>query len=925
MANKDKHFIHKLIFETNVSNKDDYRNISERISNLVRYTLAEMLSRLFEKLSIEGDDLIIIDRIEIDLGHISKNQLEEQIYRTLLSNLERYIRKLNDDIPSIAQMAKFYQWRSGAIEYKSANYKIIRKKREKLFQLEDRIYMSHIQEIDLVNWQTKYAEVLKFYLKAGYIPSNVYLGDLEIKDILKRYVLDSFQDENDLSISKIETRSLKQTKSSKISEISESLKIMLKDPIARERFIKHSVQDLLSKMEERKLITHEEVEKLIKPIAYHWIDILYARFSRLESLDWMEEHKDETIDKVLYQLYNHKPSAIQNLMYRLKADLKKNPADIKDRVLFLFNQMNKGSIQKVISAIYSKGSYIQTYLNKLSRILDPIINVPNLDANKIAHFGLISFFLASSKTSFDQSEFIDYLQQSLRFNASIKDRLENLKVGKRQQPALFEFKERKFVKVDWIDVKEGELQLIELFTHLIKYGSLPLYNPLKIQSLAEFENRFINLSRDESKSIILSFKRISDQEITRNSILSRLSIGFYAKIADQIGFRKEFIELFKARDNRAWFKAFIDLISTNEKIIAEINNKLPEQEKWRNKHIQKFAKLLASKPEISTYLIRPGEKANFILFLLKKKVEDGSSFNFADALLNFINSTSGVSYKEITKQFSKVLERLTPELERLEKEQLDQSKSADNTIIIDSDKKYKEEDLVPKAGKSPDEKELRSAKEVQSGLTEAEKDELIKTLIPEEKLIITPAKSNIEKDKLKIPYQSETFESDIAVRNAGLILCWPFLGYYFGALGLLNDKKDFIDLEARERAVFLLQYLAVKQSNAEEHYLTLNKIMVGYPLDEAISTGIIMTKKEIDISEALLINVIKQWSALKNMKPDGLRGSFIIRDGVLRQMHNGWRLIVDKKGFDLLLNKIPWSLSMIRFTWVSYMINVEWN
>lgn len=179
--------------------------------------------------------------------------------------------------------------------------------------------------------------------------------------------------------------------------------------------------------------------------------------------------------------------------------------------------------------------------------------------------------------------------------------------------------------------------------------------------------------------------------------------------------------------------------------------------------------------------------------------------------------------------------------------------------------------------------------------------------------------------QLKVDYEFQSFSKDISVKNAGLVILWPFLRVYFNMLDLLNDKGDFRSLTERARACHLLQYLAVKQSMGEEFYYPLNKILTGYPLEEPLPYEIKMTEKEVDVSNALLKNVIKQWNALKGSSVDALRGSFLIRDGVLSPSTNGWLLTVEKKAYDMLLDKLPWGIGMIKLSWAPYVISVEWE
>ncbi len=178
---------------------------------------------------------------------------------------------------------------------------------------------------------------------------------------------------------------------------------------------------------------------------------------------------------------------------------------------------------------------------------------------------------------------------------------------------------------------------------------------------------------------------------------------------------------------------------------------------------------------------------------------------------------------------------------------------------------------------------------------------------------------------LELRDTKKKLEEGIPVKNAGLCLLWPFFKTLFNISGYLDQKGEFKNVEMRERATLLLQYLAVKSTDIEEPYLALNKIFTGLPLEESLPKGIVLTEKEKDIADGLLLNVIKQWPSFENSSTDNLRGSFIIRDGVLFFRGKQWILRVERKAYDLLLGKLPWGYSMIRLSWVPYMIKVEWD
>jgi hypothetical protein len=184
---------------------------------------------------------------------------------------------------------------------------------------------------------------------------------------------------------------------------------------------------------------------------------------------------------------------------------------------------------------------------------------------------------------------------------------------------------------------------------------------------------------------------------------------------------------------------------------------------------------------------------------------------------------------------------------------------------------------------------------------------------------------NLKKKRKQIKYVLRNDVGEIHVKNAGLVLLWPHLKRYFSFLGMLDEKDHFINDEMHERAVLLLQYLATKQSYAEEHYLALNKIMVGYPLEEPVINEIVLTEKESDITLAMLRSIIKSWPSFENSSTDSLRGGFLVRNGILTQSASNWNLSVEKKAYDLLLDRLPWGFGKIKLPWNPYMIEVEWK
>ena len=164
------------------------------------------------------------------------------------------------------------------------------------------------------------------------------------------------------------------------------------------------------------------------------------------------------------------------------------------------------------------------------------------------------------------------------------------------------------------------------------------------------------------------------------------------------------------------------------------------------------------------------------------------------------------------------------------------------------------------------------------------------------------------------------------IANAGTILLWPFLGRYFQTLRLMN-KDAFLDDSARSRAIYLVQYLATGKTEAPEPALLLNKILCGAPPEQPVEAAPEVTEEEASLSAQLLQGVIANWGKLGNTSIDGLRASFLIREGrLLRVASSGsWSLTVSAKGYDLLLDSLPWRISMVRLPWMQTLLNTKWR
>lgn len=161
------------------------------------------------------------------------------------------------------------------------------------------------------------------------------------------------------------------------------------------------------------------------------------------------------------------------------------------------------------------------------------------------------------------------------------------------------------------------------------------------------------------------------------------------------------------------------------------------------------------------------------------------------------------------------------------------------------------------------------------------------------------------------------------INNAGLVILWPYLANFFGALGLIEGKQ-FLNKAAAHRAAGLLQHLADGQLETPEYLLGFNKLLCGLEWDEVLDFGEPITKYEIEECELFLRAVIGNAAVLKNMTPDGFRGSFLLRKGMLKPRGDVWELYVEPAPYDIVLQRFPWSWQVVKLPWLAVPVLVEW-
>ncbi|MDI6402497.1 contractile injection system tape measure protein [Balneolaceae bacterium ANBcel3] len=172
--------------------------------------------------------------------------------------------------------------------------------------------------------------------------------------------------------------------------------------------------------------------------------------------------------------------------------------------------------------------------------------------------------------------------------------------------------------------------------------------------------------------------------------------------------------------------------------------------------------------------------------------------------------------------------------------------------------------------------------------------------------------------------KSEHLKEGCYINHAGAVLIAPFLPTLFSRLSLLENKV-FKSEDAREKAVQLIAYMVFGHMEAPEYDLALIKVLCGMDIEQDVLFNLKPGKKEMTEAEDVLVSVLQHWKALKSTSVEGLRTSFLQRNGMLRFSGDHWVLLVEQQAFDVLLSKLPWSISVISLPWMKERIIVEWG
>lgn len=179
----------------------------------------------------------------------------------------------------------------------------------------------------------------------------------------------------------------------------------------------------------------------------------------------------------------------------------------------------------------------------------------------------------------------------------------------------------------------------------------------------------------------------------------------------------------------------------------------------------------------------------------------------------------------------------------------------------------------------------------------------------------------IEADSRKKAKRLDSFNE---VADAGIVLLSPYIPVLFNRLGTVVGNF-FASEDMRLKSLAILYYAVFGDFRPPEMHSLLMNIFCVFEQNFVCKELPSLTDDEKGMVNGLLDAVVKNWGAIGKTSADGLRSGFLIRKGTLKVEEGFVKLKVTQNAYDMLLDKLPWGYSMVKFPWMKSRIDVEWR
>ncbi|HTF04906.1 MAG TPA: contractile injection system tape measure protein, partial [Bacteroidia bacterium] len=75
----------------------------------------------------------------------------------------------------------------------------------------------------------------------------------------------------------------------------------------------------------------------------------------------------------------------------------------------------------------------------------------------------------------------------------------------------------------------------------------------------------------------------------------------------------------------------------------------------------------------------------------------------------------------------------------------------------------------------------------------------------------------------------------------------------------------------------------------------------------------------------LLQAILNNWTILQRSSVHALQSTFLQKQGRLKKTGTDWDLLIERdSAVEILIDKLPWGISMVKLPWNNFMILTQW-
>jgi hypothetical protein len=160
----------------------------------------------------------------------------------------------------------------------------------------------------------------------------------------------------------------------------------------------------------------------------------------------------------------------------------------------------------------------------------------------------------------------------------------------------------------------------------------------------------------------------------------------------------------------------------------------------------------------------------------------------------------------------------------------------------------------------------------------------------------------------------------VYVNNAGLVIFHPFIDTLFNDLLIAKDGVIIWP----GKAIAVLNYLCGYEALQPEYEWPLMKILCGLSISAVVENLPQLSATDKLECMAMMQQAIDYWVALKQTSVEALQQTYVQRFGKLSNKNGAWLLQVEQKTVDVLMNNLPWGISMCKLPWMQQILTTEW-